>query len=311
MTPLISIVIPCHNARHWLRTCVKSALAQTWPRKEVIVVNDGSTDDSSQILREFGDAVHLLQTPRRGAPYARNEALATASGEWIQFLDADDYLEPCKIARQLAESPMRQEVDVLYSPVIVETWSEGTAQSRLIIPINHALDLYEQWIAFQLPQTGAALWRADSLRRIGGWDENLCCCQDTDLYLRALKAGLNFLATTSSHAVYRIWSEETLCRRNPLTVIAIRTRLVQELIRWLKNTGRLERRHLRAAGRACLEMARTFARRDLQGAAAYFAARRTEGLIALEGPAAPFHYRLVYSLFGFRSAERIAAMMRA
>ena len=310
MTPLISIAIPCFNAERWLRVCVESVLSQTWPEKEIIVVDDGSTDDSPQILREFGNAIRILQTPRRGAPHARNQALATAKGEWIQFLDADDYLEPPKIALQLAEGTVRPDADVLYSPVIVEVWNDGIVESRDVSPINHALDLYERWLAFQLPQTGAALWRADSLRRIGGWDESLACCQDTGLYLSALEAGLNFFATTSSHAVYRIWSEETLCRRDPLEVISVRTSLVQELIRWLNQTGRLEPRHLRASGRACLEMARTFARHDLPGATAYFDARRAEGLLSLEGPAAPLHYRLVCSLLGFRNAERIAFMLR-
>lgn len=308
MKPLVSIIIPCFDAARWLRACVDSALAQTWTEKEIIVVDDGSTDNSPAILRGYGDAIRVIATPHAGAPHARNAGLAAAQGEWVQFLDADDYIEPPKIASQLAETPA--EADVLYSPAIVETWSDDRAVERVIHPLDPASDLYERWFTFQLPQTGAALWRADAIRRIGGWNEAMPCGQDHELYLRALQAELRFHATESSHAVYRIWSESTLCRKDPLLVIEVRTKLALQLVAWLRAAGRLTPRNHRAAGRACFEMARQLARHDLAKASDYHAARRTEGLIALDGPAAPPLYRLVYRTLGFAAAERIAMLRR-
>src|SRR3954469_10835053 len=111
MTPLVSIGIPCYNSAAWLRKAIDSALAQTHPAKEVIVVDDGSTDNSLLLAGAYGDHVVLRRTHRKGAPVARNVVLEEAQGEWVQFLDADDYLEPEKIARQLAEAENLADAD--------------------------------------------------------------------------------------------------------------------------------------------------------------------------------------------------------
>lgn len=101
--PLVSILIPCHNAAPWLATTLESALAQTHPSIEVILVDDGSTDDSVARARAFESrGVRVLTQPCRGASAARNAAAAAARGDYLQFLDADDLLAPDKIARQLA-----------------------------------------------------------------------------------------------------------------------------------------------------------------------------------------------------------------
>ncbi len=102
MEPLVSILIPCHNAAPWLEAALESALAQTWPRCEVILVDDGSTDASPAIASRYGQrGITVLAQPQRGASAARNAALRAARGDYIQFLDADDLLLPDKIERQL------------------------------------------------------------------------------------------------------------------------------------------------------------------------------------------------------------------
>src|SRR5262245_27531871 len=116
MKSLVSIGIPCFNSAQWLAQAIESALAQTFPDKEVIVVDDGSKDESVHVAKQFGDRIQLIVTANRGGNHARNCALQAARGEWIQFLDADDYLEPDKITRQFAEAGDGAEVDVIYSP---------------------------------------------------------------------------------------------------------------------------------------------------------------------------------------------------
>ena len=102
MSPLVSILIPCYNAEPWLAQTLESALAQTWPHREIIVVNDGSTDLSLQIARQYEvRGIRVLDQPNRGASAARNAAFAACQGEWIEFLDADDLLAPDKIERQM------------------------------------------------------------------------------------------------------------------------------------------------------------------------------------------------------------------
>lgn len=102
MTPLVSILIPCYNAEPWIAETLRSALAQTHPRCEIIVVDDGSSDGSAVVARQFEPAgVRVLQQPNRGASAARNAAFRACRGEWIQFLDADDLLSADKISAQL------------------------------------------------------------------------------------------------------------------------------------------------------------------------------------------------------------------
>src|SRR5262245_6653801 len=125
----VTIGIPCYNADRWLKQASQSALEQEGIEPEVIVVDDGSTDGSLAVAHEFGDRIFLLEGGHRGANHARNLALENASSEWIQFLDADDFLEPQKIQTQLKEGS--KEADVIYSPVWIETWtSSGTSREE-------------------------------------------------------------------------------------------------------------------------------------------------------------------------------------
>jgi GT2 family glycosyltransferase len=307
MKPLVSIGIPSFNSARWLGEAIESALAQTWPEKEVIVVDDGSTDESPDIARKFGSSVQLIVTENRGGNHARNRALRAASGEWVQFLDADDYLEPEKIAQQFAETNDGVDTDVIYSPTWIEDLGKKTREPS---PIDASYDLYGQWLAWQIPQTGGALWRKSALDAIGGWKEGQPCCQEHELYLRALQADLRFRFAPTPHAVYRIWSEQTVCRRDPRQVIRIRTGLMDTLQAWMRSRNLWTAAHARIAGQAFFEMSRTLARHDLAEAATYFRERKERGLIHLAGPAAPRSYRLAHRLLGFTGAERLAAARR-
>ena len=100
--PLVSIIIPAYNSGKDLADCINSALAQTWQHKEIIVVDDGSDDDSLHIARGFeAQGVIALAQENAGASAARNAGLRAASGDYIQFLDADDLISPDKIAAQV------------------------------------------------------------------------------------------------------------------------------------------------------------------------------------------------------------------
>jgi hypothetical protein len=305
MTPLVTIAIPCYNAGRWIAAAVRSALDQTWPEKEVIVVDDGSTDESRSELEKFGGAIRVIRGEHRGGNAARNQALAAARGEWVQFLDADDYLEAEKIAQQLAETNEGAQADVIYSPVWVEE-----AGSRTPSPIDAGRDIHSQWLSWQIPQTGGALWRRSALDGLGGWKEGQPCCQEHELYLRALKAGLRFEFAPTPHAVYRVWSNETVCRRDPRLVIRVKTGLIDELQTWLQQRGEWTETHRRIAGQACFEMARTLAKYDLDEAEAYHRERAGKQLWYLHGPAAPATYQIAYRTLGFSRAERIAAARR-
>jgi len=308
MKSSVSIGIPCYNNARWLTQAIESALAQTCPEKEVLVVDDGSTDHSAEIARSFGDRIQFFQTENRGGNHARNLVVQHSTGEWLQFLDADDYLEPEKIARQLAEvNP--ETADVIYSSVLIET-GIGAEAHRERSQIDTSNDLFAQWLAWEIPQTGGALWRKSALESIGGWKENQPCCQEHELYLRALQADLRFVFAPSALAIYRIWSDSTVCRKDPRLVIRVKTGLIDEMCTWLRQRVQWTQIHQRVAGRACFEMARTLAKYDRDAAAEYHRERRDRQLIHLEGPAAPISYQVIYRTLGFAFAERFAAARR-
>ena len=102
MSELISVLIPAYNSERWLAGTLRSALAQTWPRLEVIVVDDGSRDATLAVARTFeGKQVKVVTQPNQGACAARNHAFSLAQGTYIQWLDADDLLHPDKISAQM------------------------------------------------------------------------------------------------------------------------------------------------------------------------------------------------------------------
>jgi hypothetical protein len=116
MNPLVSILIPAYNAEKWIGETLRSAINQDYPRKEIILVNDGSTDKTLEVARTFASAsVKIVHQSNAGGPAARNKALTCAQGDYIQWLDHDDLLAPNKISVQLRERERIQSDRVLFS----------------------------------------------------------------------------------------------------------------------------------------------------------------------------------------------------
>jgi glycosyltransferase involved in cell wall biosynthesis len=178
VVPSVSIVIPCWNAEATIANAIDSALAQTHPRCEVIVVDDGSTDGSAAIIAGYGTRIVALHGPNRGGNAARNRGIEVASGEWIQFLDADDVLELDCIAAKLA--------------FVDETGMLPVADTRVIehdgsMRIRHWVRVDDDAVCAMInrcPWTAAVLLPVADLRAIGGLDESLRACQEYDLAIR-------------------------------------------------------------------------------------------------------------------------------
>lgn len=100
----VSVVIPCFNASRFLNATLESVFAQTYAVRELILVDDGSTDDSAGIAESYGPPVRVIRQSNQGESVARNRGMETACGDWIAFLDADDLWEPHKLERQLSEA---------------------------------------------------------------------------------------------------------------------------------------------------------------------------------------------------------------
>lgn len=310
MTPLISILIPCYNAERWIGSAIESALGQTWTEKEVIVVDDGSTDGSLQIIKRFEGRIRWETGPNRGGNAARNRLLELARGEWLQYLDADDYLLPDKIAKQVVFLKERPETDIMFSPLILEHWSKKNSRIETTkVPEPH--DLWILLARWFLPGTGCGIWRKQALVDVGGWNERQPCCQEHELYLRLLMAAKIFRHCPHSGYVYRQWSAQTVCKRNPSEVRQRRLEIERRAEDFLRTRNELTPTRQWAINQARFEMARAAWRQDREEAARIMALiQRSQPGFLPTGNAAPIHYRAAYRLLGFQRAEALAELRR-
>jgi glycosyltransferase involved in cell wall biosynthesis len=116
MSRLVSILIPAYNAENWIRQTLQSAVAQTYPNTEIIVVNDGSTDKTLQIAKSFESRrIKIVDQPNAGSAAARNTALAHAQGDYFQWLDHDDLLAPDKISQQMNQAASISDDRILFT----------------------------------------------------------------------------------------------------------------------------------------------------------------------------------------------------
>jgi len=311
--PLVSILIPCHNTEQWVGRAIESALAQTWPNKEVLVVDDGSTDRSLEVIRSFGDHITWCEAgPKQGANAARNRLLEKARGEWVQYLDADDYLLNEKIAGQLATVTDLKRADVLFSPMTLEIWNLGYVVRRVQLPIPPPHDPWSLLARWSMPGTHAVLLRRSAIAEIGGWAPNQPCCQEHELYFRMLARGKHFVYSPRIGAIYRKWSNTTLCTRDPLLTLRNRLLIIDHLADHLENTAEMTAERSLAIGQARLECARALYQRDPSAAIelATQSRRACPDLNLQKAACFPVAYRLAYQTLGFETAEKLALASR-
>ena len=308
MAPVVSILIPCYNAERWVAQAIESALSQTWPEKEVIVVDDGSSDASLNIIKSFGDRVRWETGPNCGGNVARNRLLELARGKWLQYLDADDYLLPQKITQQMEFIAVNPTADVVFGPSTIEHCAIGDTR-RELLPIPKPHDLWILLARWYLPQTGAALWRKQAIVDVGGWKPDQPCCQEHELYLRLLMAGKRFAYCEDNGAIYRHWGENTLWRGNVPEVIRRRLEIEKHAEDFLRSANALTPERQYAINMARFETARTawrynpvFAREIMRQV------RMNQPEFIPTGAAAPSHYRVIYRLFDFSVAQRLAQL---
>lgn len=228
MTNDCSILIPCHNAMPFLRRCIESALDQD--ALEVILINDGSTDESLEIAASFGDRIRVVTQLRKGVQATRNELTKLAQGEWLQFLDADDELKLGKIETQIAAAT--PEIDILYCNLTKQTWSGGALTRSDFINTDgdtffHNLIMWER-----LPQTNCFLYRRD---RFMPWDETYPHCHEFKLALDLMKAGRRFKHVPIDGVLYRRgWHTQQVTGVMP-ELLKTRERLNKEMLSWVKS----------------------------------------------------------------------------
>jgi glycosyltransferase involved in cell wall biosynthesis len=184
----VSLVIATFNHGRVLPEALDSALAQTLKGLEIVVVDDGSTDDTPAVLARYAGKIRVVRQPNRGLAAARNTGLATARGRYVSFLDADDLLMPTKLAEQQALLERAPTVGWTYCDVLIETVATG-AQVRASERFGYGARMLDGWLFPELihgnfiPAIGPLI-RRGVLDAAGGFDEQLTALEDWDLWLR-------------------------------------------------------------------------------------------------------------------------------
>ncbi len=201
--PTISVIIPAYNAEKTIKETVDSVLNQTFEDFEVIIINDGSTDTTGEIVSQIPDPrIKVFSYLNSGASTSRNRGFAQTSGEYIAFLDADDLWTSDKLEAQLVALKTNPQADIAYS------WSDCIDESSRFlrrgghITING--DGLPKLLMMDILENGSnPLIRRQALLAVGGFDESLPAGQDWDLYLR-LAIKHSFVTVPRSQVLYRI-----------------------------------------------------------------------------------------------------------
>lgn len=229
--PLVSIIIPCYNAGPWIAEALDSALAQTHRPLEIIVIDDGSTDDSLAVIARYAaqhpDLIRYETGPNRGGNAARNRGFALSRGEYVLFLDADDLLSPETIAA-LYEA-IRTKPDHL----AVCDWDkfqfdQGTR--RVIVQGQRwpqDLDPIRIYCSKYVFPLHSVLWPRAIVQRNHGWDESLKHYQDADMIMRTLIQGTSLTHANAGMAHYRN-TPNSVSKQAPIGVINAHIQLLKK-----------------------------------------------------------------------------------
>jgi glycosyltransferase involved in cell wall biosynthesis len=313
MKSLVSILIPAYNAEEWIADTIRSAMAQTWPHKEIIVVDDGSSDGTAGVARRFASKeVTVVSIKNGGAAAARNHALQLSQGDYIQWLDADDLLAPDKIQRQLEAHREIPNNRILLS----SSWgyfNYRTSRAQFV-----ASSLWQdlspvEWLLRKLGenlhmQTATWLTSRALAEAAGPWDTRLISDDDGEYFCRVILASQGTRFVPESRVFYRItpsnrWSFIGASDKKKVAML-VSMKLHIQYLRSLEDSDRVRK--------ACLTYLQNWhhifypERPDLVADSQALAAELGGHL---EVPRLGWKYAWMKPIFGLKTAKRAQTML--
>jgi glycosyltransferase involved in cell wall biosynthesis len=313
MKPLVSILIPAYNSQEWIAETLRSAISQIWQRKEIIVVDDGSPDQTLAVARQFEHyGVQVVSQKNQGASAARNKAFDLSQGDFIQWLDADDLLAPDKIARQMEVAEQCPSKRTLISGA----WGHFLyrQQQADFVPTALWRDLpVNEWLLLKMGQNlhmQTATWLVSRAltEAAGPWDTTLTTDDDGEYFCRVIAQSKGVRFVPEAKVYYRSHGSNTLSYlglSSPKLDSQFKSmRLHISCLRSLEDSERVRV--------ACLNYLRTWffyfypERPDLVRRLREMA-RELGGL--LETPQLSWKYSWIKTVFGWRVAKRMRLLL--
>jgi glycosyltransferase involved in cell wall biosynthesis len=303
--PLVSILIPCFNAERWIAETLDSALAQTWPNLEIIVVDDGSTDRSAEIVETYADrGVRLIRQANAGASATRNRAFAASNGAFIQFLDHDDFIDPDKVALQvsrLIDSP--GSVATAEAGIFIDRPAEAEFRPEPSWRDLEPLDWMRCLLGGCMIFTTIWLIPRGVAEQAGPWNEALSDHDDREYLTRVILAADRVLFCQGARARYRGGNPNSLSQRRNWASTFDSLKLCERHI-----VGRADDDDLRA-GLSLVWQRMAFESYPYSPVIAERALARGRALHAVKlGACGGPRFRMVRAVLGWRAARRLQVM---
>ncbi|MDE5112299.1 MAG: glycosyltransferase, partial [Trichodesmium sp. St7_bin2_1] len=183
-TPRVSVIIPVYNCDYYISQAIESILAQTYQSYEIIVIDDGSTDNTRKAIEPYMEKIHYVYQENQGVSAARNHGIDLAQGELIAFLDADDFFLPDKLTDQVRIFDTQPNLGIVHSG-----WRRVNQQGETIkneTPWDYVPKLnLEGWLRWKpIGTMGTLMFRRDWLQEVGSFEVGLSQAEDVDLILR-------------------------------------------------------------------------------------------------------------------------------
>jgi glycosyltransferase involved in cell wall biosynthesis len=202
LSAVISVIIPVYNGAAFVGEAIESALAQQVDGREIVVVDDGSTDATPGVLASFGDRIRIVRKTNEGLSSARNAGIASTDSELLSFLDADDLLAPSYLASFLAAARDHPAAEVFHCGFRA-FGSRGQPLYEQEQPFPLDDDPFHRLVRFGSPHITALCVRRRGIVRAGVFDETLALQEDWDYWLRLAAAGCVFRGVPSAHSIVR------------------------------------------------------------------------------------------------------------
>lgn len=181
--PRVSVIIPVYNGAKYVAESVASVLAQTYRDLELIVVDDGSTDETQKVLAQFGSKITVITLPHTGVSYARNQGIASSTGEFIAMQDCDDLWEPSKLSEQIAYLDAHPEMGLVYCYSTNFTGKDA-GNVALVKKLDFEGDIFVDLVTKNSFGSPTTLFRKVALDQVGLYDESLIAMEDYEFNLR-------------------------------------------------------------------------------------------------------------------------------
>lgn len=304
----VSVVIPCYNVEDYVKECLNSILAQDHADLEVICVDDGSKDGTVASIQAIqagprGEVVRLLQQANKGAAAARNHGLREASGEYIQFMDADDLLHPRKIGHQARLAAKAGRPDLIVGSFEIINAAGGIIQERYYTKSSG--DVWMHLMRTDLGNTVSNFWKRSIVEAAGGWDEGMRSSQEYDLMFRILLSDPTVLFDTEQYTIVRKRETGSITQTNLggnwVRYVNLRLRIIEHLQKQ-RSTSELQ-----AFYQFLFDSIRVLYEYDPKAALEFHRTRLPKEFRPTASPTTRSTYLLLYNILGFRATQQLWA----